>query len=78
MQTIYTSIFKQLDTTDCFEKVFALRNYGQLLAKNEETRLEGADYLKQAEAMSLQYPYWSERKMNLFVPVTTIDEESLL
>jgi hypothetical protein len=78
MQTIYGSIFKQLDKADCFEKVFALKNYGYLLAKHEDTRLEGNDYLKQAEHLGLQFPYWSERKMNLFVPVMTIDEDSLL
>jgi hypothetical protein len=54
---------------DCYEKVFALRNYGYILARNEETRHEGQDYIKQAEALETRYPYWSERKLNLFVPV---------
>jgi len=31
--------------------VFALKNYGAMLAKNDQTRLEGSDYLKQAETL---------------------------
>ena len=66
------------DSEFCYEKVFALKNYGAMLARNEQTRLEGSDYIKQAEALQLHYPYWAERKMNLFVPVMTIDDDSLL
>jgi hypothetical protein len=54
MQTIYQSIFKNLENYDssvCYEKVFALNNYGQMLAKNDQTRLEGSDYIRQAEAL---------------------------
>ena len=45
---IYQTIFKQLDNfpdDDCYAKVFATRNYGFLLAKNEQTRLEGDDFI---------------------------------
>jgi hypothetical protein len=31
--------------------VFALRNYGYLLAQRDETRLEGKDYIEQAEKL---------------------------
>ena len=57
-------------------KVFAKRNYGYLLAKDEQTRLEGNDYIKQADEMQKLYPHWSERKLNLFVPIMTVDEAS--
>lgn len=46
---IYQTIFKNLDAYPdnmCFMKVFAKRNYGYLLAKNETTRLEGNDFIK--------------------------------
>lgn len=69
VQRINQTIFKQLEFDDCYEKVFALRNYGYILARNEETRHEGQDYIQQAEALETKFPYWSERKMNLFVPV---------
>jgi sulfur relay (sulfurtransferase) DsrF/TusC family protein len=81
MQNIYKSIFKSLEKFEpetCFEKVFALKKYGFLLARSEETRLEGNDYIKKAEQMEKLHPYWAERKMNLFVPVMTIDETQLI
>ena len=68
MERIHSTIFKQLDQVECFEKVFATRNYGYLLAKHDKTRLEGQDLIKKAEEMQMAYPYWSERKMGLFVP----------
>ena len=78
---MYQTIFKQLDEypdDQCYLKVFAKRNYGFLLAKDEATRLEGNDYIQQAEQLQKLYPQWSERKLNLFVPVLTVDEQSLL
>lgn len=64
MQMIFKSIFTALEQFEakeledeenpqglCYERVFALRNYGFLLAKNDETRLEGNDYIKQAEVL---------------------------
>jgi hypothetical protein len=48
MQLIFDSVFKNLeqhDPAECFEKVFALRTYGFLLAQEEHTRLEGSDYI---------------------------------
>lgn len=76
MRKMHETIFKGLEkATDCYELVFVTRNYGYLLAKNDETRLEGQDYIKQAEEMQKAFPYWSERKMGLFVPImTTLDE----
>lgn len=41
MERIHDTIFKQLEKVDCYEKVFATRNYGYLLIKNDQTRLEG-------------------------------------
>ena len=61
MQTLSKSIFKQMENVECYERVFALRNYGYTLAKHDETRLEGNDYIKQAEEAEKAYPYWSER-----------------
>ena len=77
---INQTIFKSLEHVDCYEKVFALRNYGYLLARNEETRHEGKDYIEQAETLEVRFPYWSERKMNLFVPVMgpVLDETAQL
>ena len=46
MQKIHQTIFKALEDVECYEKVFALRNYGYLLAKNNDTRLEGKDYIE--------------------------------
>lgn len=81
MQQIFKSIFNNLENQDpatCYEKVFALKTYGYLLAQQESTRLEGNDYIKQSQELQQLHPYWAERKMNLFVPVMTIDENSLL
>ena len=53
-----------------------MRNYGYLLASKEETKLEGQGYIKKADAMAANFPFWSERKMFLFVPaLAPIDEE---
>jgi hypothetical protein len=41
MQMIHKSIFKALEDVNCFERVFATRNYGYLLAGKDATRLEG-------------------------------------
>ena len=52
MRKIHETIFKGLEKTpDCYEMVFVTRNYGYLLAKNDETRLEGQDYIKQADEL---------------------------
>ena len=51
MQRIHEVIFKQLDKVECYEKVFATRNYGYLLAKNDQTRLEGQDQIKKSDEM---------------------------
>ena len=68
MERIQQTIFKQLEPVDCYEKVFATRNYGYLLAKSDQTRLEGQDLINKADEMQKAFPYWSERKMGLFVP----------
>ena len=41
MERIQMTVFKQLENVVCFEKVFATRNYGYLLTKNDQTKLEG-------------------------------------
>ena len=51
MKRIHDVIFKQLDQIDCYEKVFAMRNYGYILAKKEATRLEGNDFIKKADEL---------------------------
>jgi hypothetical protein len=38
MQRIHEIIFKNIDSLDCYERVFVHRNYGYLLAKNDKTR----------------------------------------
>ena len=51
MQQIFKSVFNNLENQDpatCYEKVFALKTYGYLLAQQESTRLEGNDYIKQS------------------------------
>ena len=68
MERIHDTIFKQLEPVDCYEKVFATRNYGYLLIKNDKTRLEGQDLIKKADEMQKAHPYWAERRLNLFVP----------
>ena len=68
MARIHDTVFKQLERVDCYEKVFATRNYGYLLAKSDATRLEGQDLIAKADEMQKAFPYWSERKMGLFVP----------
>ena len=68
MQRIHDTIFSQLDKVECFEKVFATRNYGYLLVKNDETRLEGQELIKKSDEMAKAFPYWSERRLGLFVP----------
>ena len=68
MARIHDTVFKQLERVECYEKVFATRNYGYLLAKSDATRLEGQDLIKKADEMQKAFPYWSERKMGLFVP----------
>lgn len=73
---IHDIIFQKLKDTDCYERVFATRNYGYLLAKNEQTRLEGQDLIQKADLMQQGFPFWAERKMCLFVPVMTMVDES--
>jgi hypothetical protein len=52
MQKIHETIFKGLENqAESYELVFAMRNYGYLLAKNDETRMEGNDYIKKAEEL---------------------------
>lgn len=68
MQMVHKSVFKALEDVSCFERVFATRNYGYLLAAKEATRLEGKDYIKKADEMAKEFPYWAERRMFLFVP----------
>jgi len=51
MKRIHEVVFKQLNDNECYEKVFATRNYGYLLAQKEATRLEGNDYIKKADDM---------------------------
>ena len=62
---------------DCYEYVYALWNYGQILSRSEQTRLEGQDYLQRAEQMFQAYPQWAERKLNYFVPAMTIDDNQI-
>ena len=52
MHNIFKSMLKQLenvDGTETYEKLFVIRNYGYLLARNEQTKLEGEDYIKRAD-----------------------------
>ena len=52
MQKIHETIFQGLSKhPDSYELVFATRNYGYLLAKNDATRLEGNDYIKKADEL---------------------------
>jgi hypothetical protein len=41
-------VIEALENVDCFEKVFAIRNYGYLLMHKPETRFEGEGYIKKA------------------------------
>ena len=66
-----------IDERECYVNVFAKRMYGHLLTQHEETRMEGTDFIKKADELQMMYPYWSERKLSLFVPVMTIDETLL-
>lgn len=52
----------------CYLKVFAKRNYGYMLAKDDSTRHEGNDLIKEAEELNKMYPHWAERNLNLFIP----------
>jgi hypothetical protein len=77
MQKIHENIFKGLaESPGAYELVFATRNYGHELTKNEETRLEGLDLIAKADQMQMAHPYWAERKMGLFVPVITALEDA--
>lgn len=72
---IHDQIFKAMKDVECYEKVFATRNYGYLLAKHDQHKLEGRDLIDQADEMQKKYPYWSERQMGLFVPkMVAIDD----
>jgi hypothetical protein len=77
MKIIHDIIFKQLEHIDCYEKVFATRNYGYLLAKREETRLEGNDFIKKADEMQAFHPYWAERQLGLFTPTLDMVADDL-
>ena len=67
--------FKEVsEKGQCYERPYVMWNYGQLLSRNESTRLEGRDYLAEAERLFHNYNHWAERKMNYFVPSVTLDE----
>lgn len=68
-----------MDGVDCFERIFVTRNYGYLLASKDETRLEGQDYIKRVNKMLEEegFPYWTEKKMLLFVPALQPIDEAL-
>jgi hypothetical protein len=76
-QKIHETVLKGLSNIpEAYELVFAVRNYGYLLAKNDTTRLEGQDCIKKAEILQKSHPYWAERKLSLFVPVAaTLSDE---
>lgn len=74
MRQIYNGVLGSLEKQNSYERVFALRSYGYTLARNQETRLEGNDYIDQATALEKGFPFWSERKMNLFVPVMALED----
>ena len=42
---LHDRIFRALGDRHCYEKVFVTRNYGYLLAKHDQTRLEGKDLI---------------------------------
>jgi hypothetical protein len=76
MKRIHEVVFKALEEHECYEKVFATRNYGYLLAQKEATRLEGNDHIKKADELQKFFPYWAERQMSLFAPsLQMIDEK---
>ena len=52
MERIHDMIFKQLEKVECFEKVYATRNYGYLLVKNDSTRHEGQDLIEKSNEMA--------------------------
>jgi len=81
IQTIFNQIFKALEphkeaaeAGECYERVFALWNYGNILSANDQTRLEGKDIIAEAADLMQKYPYWAERRMGLFAPVMTLDD----
>ena len=51
-ETVFKSLLKSLEryeeaseAGDCYERVYALWNYGQVLSRKDATRLEGRDYI---------------------------------
>lgn len=58
-----------LKDIEVYEKVFCMRNYGYTIVQSEELKLEGQDYIKKADELERQFPYWSQRKLHFFVPI---------
>ena len=40
--------------------------------KDEQSRLEGEEFMKKAQEMEKDYPYWNERRLQVFLPEPTI------
>ena len=74
-ETIFTGLEKY---PHCYELCFGMRNYGYTLAKDEDTRVEGQDYIAKSDEMQKTHPYWAERRMGLFVPVASAVQEDQL
>ena len=59
---------------DCYERVYAIWNYGQVLSKQDATRLEGRDYIDKANRLFAVYPKHAERRLGYFCPVVAVDD----
>ena len=67
-------IFDTYDGT-CLDHGFVLLNYGKVLARSDETREEGQEYIKRGSEMVAAFPRWHARKSQLFVPeVIEVDQ----
>jgi hypothetical protein len=69
------NVLGHLEGTNDYIKVFVLRNFGHILARHKEHKDEGMRYIKQADDLDKTFPYWAERKLNLFIP--TVPHEPL-
>ena len=65
MRDLFGKLIKRLRNNN-FMKVIVLRDYGNALQNYEEFKLEGKNYLKQADELGKNFLCYSEKELSIF------------